>query len=120
MIVFVLEQYDERACKDGRFNPGLWARAFEKSRTGKRVKNLSSGIPFKVVNSTTKNIKNHIRRHNPNVIVVCGRRARKITSNIGLNRATTIWMPHPAWRQMTNEMIESYKRHILRAMLRSF
>jgi hypothetical protein len=120
MIVFVLEQYDDRACKDGVFNPGLWVKAFEKSRTGKRVKKLSNGIPFKVVNSTTKNIKSHIKRHRPNVVVICGKRAKRVTRNMELNRATTIWMPHPAWRQMTNEMISCYRRHILRAMLRSF
>ena len=110
MIVFVLETYDERACVDGTFNPGRWQKEFLVSRTGRIVGIIANGRSFHVVNSTCKNIMKHINRHNPDLVVICGRKAQSAVN--GQCKVPVIKMPHPAWRVLRNIDVENYKRTV--------
>lgn len=110
---------------DGKKRPyTVWEKRLWKSHTGRRLKNyIPDGVSYKVINSTFRSgvessacfppnleyIKRKVEEFNPKVIVPCGKVAKEVVCELGLEYFPA---PHPAWRQLSNEYIEKIRFEI--------
>jgi len=122
MVVLVVLQnaYDRGTLKAGsRFNPAIWRSEFYGTRTWTRLQrifkksecqlhftNAAPGIGKGARSSlpiSQKNVRDAIRRTNPDVIIACGKSAEETCVDW---KGSLIVLPHPAYMVLTNRLLD--------------
>jgi hypothetical protein len=122
-MLFVL-QNAYRSEKYNFSNDEEWQRDLQRSHTGRRLQAmLPDDAQVFVINSSpligecpdscypadSDYIENKIKHIEPDVICACGKIAESGLRSIGIE---FVALPHPAWRQLSNDMVCAIKRHL--------
>lgn len=108
-----------------RHDNEFWLSRLFQSHTGKRLrKMIPGGVTHSIINATREigtesssnippdpvHVRVEIANYRPRVILACGVNAQKAMDEL---RIEYIPAPHPAWRQLSDVMIEKYKERII-------
>ena len=112
--------------------PSRWFRINPLNHSGRRLIGII-GVPFKVTNACSDIVysargrgtpdpvwlEENLRMLAPDVLIVCGRVARKTFARHMAPQATVVRLPHPAARTWSKERIAAAKRRVQKAIINS-
>lgn len=124
--LLVLLQNPYNKGKLDKWNPGVWKKEFASSRTGRRLIKQLPSDGWKVYYSNSnptigdgpdakfqpdiEHVRTKLAKISPDVVLVCGKVAEEAIKDEW--SGPIFFMPHPAHRFLTNELIEACCRVI--------
>lgn len=132
VLIVLQNAYDRGSLKAGeRFNPATWRAEFLGTRTWTRLQRLFSrgkynlhftnaapGIgsgPRSLLPVQHKNVKDRIRRVNPDIVIACGKSAEEACTDWSGNMMV---IPHPAYMLLTNDLLDHAANKLRRSPIR--
>ena len=115
MLIVFLQNAWSPIYAGGEWPRESWLRALERSRSGQRLRVMIDdfnvcenttpvvgGTPDSVIPPDVDHIKALLARHNPQVVVACGKQAE--IALLGLWSGPLLAVPHPAHRLLTDQL----------------
>jgi hypothetical protein len=125
VLVVLQNAYDKGSLSDG-WSYKAWRDEFWRSRSGVRLRPIlaSSALLVRVCNTTPKigtgpdsrlpadrrHLSRVLRRVRPDYVVACGAQAKKSLATAW--RGNLVCIPHPAFRLLTNALVQDVARFL--------